>query len=82
MLFTDKYDPQDFIQNISPVPLLIMHSHEDKVVLPSHAQKLFRLAGKPKVYKQTRNGHISTFKYKEYRQTVLEFMARFASSNK
>lgn len=80
MLLTDKYDPEDFIDNISPVPVLIMHSNEDQVVLPSHGQKLFKLAGKPKIYKQTRNGHISTFRYKEYRQTVLEFMAHFASN--
>ncbi|TGO03058.1 hypothetical protein PN36_13545 [Candidatus Thiomargarita nelsonii] len=77
MLLTDNYDPEDFIQNISPVPVLIMHSNDDKVVPSSHGQKLFKLAGKPKFYKKTRNGHISTFKYKEYRQTVLEFMIQY-----
>ncbi|MFV1951525.1 MAG: alpha/beta hydrolase [Nitrospinota bacterium] len=77
MLFACKFNPEDYIQNISPVPVLIMHSNEDKIIPSSHGQRLYRLAGTPKFFKQTRNGHIATFKYNEYRQEVLEFMARF-----
>ncbi len=77
MLLTDNYNPEDFIQNISPVPIFIMHSNQDRVVPSSHGQRLFRLAGPPKFYKQTRNEHIGTFKYDEYRQELLEFIAHF-----
>lgn len=78
MFFTDKYAPEEYIQNISPVPLLIMHSDEDKVVSSSHGKKLFKLAGLPKFYIKTEGGHISTFRYKAYRNDMLNFMARFS----
>lgn len=77
MLFTDKYNPEESIQHISPVPLLIMHSDEDKVVSSSHGKLLFKLAGSPKFYIQTEGNHISTFRYKAYRNEMLNFMENF-----
>ncbi|MDL1963971.1 MAG: alpha/beta hydrolase [Deltaproteobacteria bacterium] len=78
MLLTDKYNPEDFIQHISPVPVLIMHSDEDKVIPSSHGKRLFKLAGTPKCYIQTGDGHINTFRYNAYRNEVLKFMSRFS----
>ena len=78
-LVSNNSDPEDVIQNISPVPVLIMHSREDQIVPYTHGQTLYELAGEPKYFLQTRNGHISTFKYSEYRREMLEFMARFRS---
>lgn len=77
LLVSNNYNPEDVIRSISPVPVLIMHSNEDMVVPSSHGKALFELAGEPKFFIQTKSRHISTFKYKEYRQIVLEFMARF-----
>jgi hypothetical protein len=77
LLITEKYDPEDYVQNIAPVPVLIMHSNEDEVVGPSHSQRLYELAVEPKFYAQTQGRHIDTFKYYEHRKTVLNFMARF-----
>jgi alpha-beta hydrolase superfamily lysophospholipase len=78
LLFTDKFNPEKYIQNISPVPVLIMHSDEDKVVPSSHSKRLFNLARSPKYYKKTRNGHVTTFNHKDYRQVLLDFMAQSA----
>jgi len=78
MLLTDKYNPEESIQHISPVPLLIMHSDEDKIVSSSHGKVLFKLAGSPKFYIQTEGNHISTFRYKAYRNEMLNFMERFS----
>jgi len=77
LLMPDDFDPQDVIQNISPVPVLIMHSKDDEIVPSTHGQILYELAGKPKFFVQTRNGHIATFKYSEYREAALKFMAAF-----
>ena len=77
LLVSDNYNPENVIQNISPVPVLIMHSDEDMIIPSSHGTTLFELAREPKFFIQTKNRHIYTFKYKEYRQIVLEFMARF-----
>jgi fermentation-respiration switch protein FrsA (DUF1100 family) len=84
LIVSNDYNPEAVIQNLAPVPLLIMHSDEDQVVPNSHSQRLFRLAGDPKFYRRTRGSHIATFKYEEYRRGVLDFMnetIRHAESN-
>lgn len=81
LIVNNDYNPEAVIQNMTPVPVLIMHSDEDQVVPTSQSQRLYQLAGKPKFYQTTRGGHIATFKYAEYRQEVLDFMSRFANSD-
>ena len=76
-LISDNFGPEDVIQNISPVPVLIMHSKDDQVVSSSHGQILYELAGKPKFFVETKNGHIATFKFKEYQQAALKFMEAY-----
>jgi len=73
-LFANKYNADKVIQNISPIPLLIIHSIDDKVIPPSHGRKLYELAGQPKYYMETEGMHISTFKSNDNRQQVVEFM--------
>jgi fermentation-respiration switch protein FrsA (DUF1100 family) len=75
MLFSDKYDSEDYIAKISPVPVLIMHSKEDRVVPFNHGKRLFEHAGTPKFFIETEGGHIETFRFNRYRQDFLEFMA-------
>jgi dipeptidyl aminopeptidase/acylaminoacyl peptidase len=40
--------PIDFIDKISPKPLLLVHGDKDEVVPVAHAEKLFEKAGQPK----------------------------------
>ncbi len=81
-LFSDKYDPEDFIAKISPLPVLIMHSKEDRLVPFNHGKRLFEQAGKPKFFIETEGAHIDTFRFNRYRQDFLEFMTFAAGQDK
>lgn len=51
-LFSNKYSPELSIKQLPQMPLLIMHSCNDRVVGCHHGQKLFTLAKQPKDYWQ------------------------------
>jgi uncharacterized protein len=81
-LFSDEYDPEDFIAKISPLPVLIMHSKEDRLVPFNHGKRLFEHAGQPKFFIETEGGHIDTFRFNRYRQDFLDFMTFAAGKEK
>lgn len=74
----DQYDPEDYIAKISPLPILLMHSKQDKVVSIKHAEQLFSKAKEPKVFIETIGSHLQTFRYAQYREEMLDFMSRSA----
>jgi len=75
---SDKYDPEDFIAKISPLPVLIMHSKQDRIIPFNHSKRLFKQAEEPKFFVETEGGHIETFRYAHFRREALEFMSRAA----
>lgn len=44
----NTFSPQASIAAVSPIPLLLMHGDQDRVVPPHHSQRLFDLAREPK----------------------------------
>ena len=56
MLIGNKFSPKYMVQNITPVPLLIIHGTADQVVPYRHAQVLFEKAGEPKELWTVPNG--------------------------
>jgi len=48
LLISNKLSPKHTVQNIAPVPLLIIHGTDDQVVPYKHAQVLLEKAGEPK----------------------------------
>lgn len=48
LLIGNKFSPKNSVQNIAPVPLLLIHGTADQVVPYKHAQILFAKAGEPK----------------------------------
>lgn len=68
-----KYDLIDYIAQISPTPLLIIHGTEDQVVPFTNAEELFSVARDPKNFLQYDGPHIETFRDLELRQMVLDF---------
>jgi fermentation-respiration switch protein FrsA (DUF1100 family) len=48
LLISDRLSPENTVQNIAPVPLLLIHGTADRVVPYKHAQMLFEKAGEPK----------------------------------
>lgn len=44
----NDFSPQASVAAVSPIPLLLMHGDQDRVVPPHHSQRLFDLASEPK----------------------------------
>ncbi|MBQ0832053.1 alpha/beta hydrolase [Marinobacter sp.] len=70
----DEYEGVDQIANISPVPVMIIHSVRDGIIPFHHGQDLYDAAGKPKRFLQTDTPHAATFVIPAYKESVLEFL--------
>lgn len=71
---SNPYNPIDFIELISPTPILIFHSKEDTVIPFRNADLLYQQAAQPKYFFQTEGPHIATFKQAAARERLLKFM--------
>ncbi|PXX93590.1 alpha/beta hydrolase [Marinobacter vulgaris] len=71
---TDEYEAHERIGDISPVPVMVIHSVRDGIIPFHHGQRLFEAAEEPKEFLQTDTGHGATFVIPAYRETVLDFM--------
>ena len=69
-----EYEGLDRIDDISPVPVMVIHSVRDGIIPFHHGVALYEAAGEPKRFLQTDTGHGSTFVIPAYREAVLEFM--------
>ncbi len=62
VLISDQYAPEDYIANISPRPLLVMHGTSDSVVKLWLGEKVYELAKEPKEFWKIEGGqHIDSF---------------------
>ncbi len=73
---TDEYEGFEYIADISPVPVMIIHSVRDGIIPFHHGERLFEAAKQPKTFLQTDTPHASTFAIPAYQEAVLEFMER------
>lgn len=64
----------DSIAQLEPLPLLIFHSLDDKVVAFSNGDRLHRAARSPRRFIETRGGHVQTFTEDTWRQALLAFL--------
>lgn len=71
-----EYEGIDQIANISPVPIMIIHSVRDGIIPFHHGQALYEAAGEPKEFLQTDTPHAATFIIPAYKDSVLEFLRR------
>lgn len=81
-LVTDDYSARDFVEKISPVPLLIAHGTNDLTVPLSQGEVLFQKAKEPKtIYRIPKGSHTRALFMNdgEYRKKVLEWMAKVLS---
>ena len=72
-----RYNPEEEIANLSPTPLLVLHSPEDKIVDYSQGRALYQQAREPKEFVSTHGTHIKTFDYPQYQQKLLQFFAQY-----
>jgi hypothetical protein len=76
----DQYSPIDAIADISPIPLLIIHSVHDAIVPVSHAEALYAEAKQPKaLWRIAQGGHIQALTHETERRRLTEYLdERFA----
>ena len=71
---TDDYEGYELIGNISPVPVMIVHSQRDGIIPFHHGERLFEAVGEPKEFLRTDTPHAATFVIPGYQAAVLGFM--------
>jgi hypothetical protein len=71
---TDEYEAYEQIGNISPVPVMVIHSVRDGIIPFHHGERLFEAAEEPKEFLRTDTPHASTFVIPSYQAAVLGFM--------
>ncbi len=73
-LLPTLWDPIEYIDQISPKPILMLHSRDDGILPYELGQELFNKAKQPKVWQESQGGHIQSFNFDEYRKTLLKFL--------
>lgn len=68
-----RYNPESEIANLSPVPLLMFHSADDRVVNYAQGEALYQAAAQPKEFVSSHGPHIKTFTYPKYQDKLLLF---------
>lgn len=77
-LVTDDLSPRDYVEKISPVPLLVVHGARDEVVPVEQGRELYRSARKPKTLFEVAGGRHGDALYRDngaYRKRVLAWLA-------
>lgn len=72
----DDYEGTDRIADLSPVPVMVIHSVRDGIIPFEHGVRLYEAAEQPKELLQTDTPHAATFVIPAYREAVLEFMEK------
>lgn len=73
----NKFSPKKYIADISPLPVVVMHSDTDEIIDPYHAGILFDAAAEPKYFQLLHSDHNHVFNYAENRQALLQQLSRF-----
>jgi fermentation-respiration switch protein FrsA (DUF1100 family) len=71
---TGEYEAYEFIGDISPVPVMVIHSARDGIIPFHHGERLYEAAEEPKEFLQTDTPHAATFVVPGYRAATLGFM--------
>lgn len=74
-----KYNPEDHIEKLQNIPILLMHSRQDPIVSYEHFEQLIDAADKAglniQTY-QTLGGHTQGLAYEQARHRFIEFIER------
>ncbi|MDH5612865.1 MAG: lysophospholipase [Gammaproteobacteria bacterium] len=71
----NSYRPLDAIADVSPIPLMLMHSKQDEIIPFAHVQALYEEAKEPKKLQVVIGGHNFIFSKIENRQMVLDYLS-------
>jgi len=71
---TDEYEGYELVADISPVPVMVIHSERDGIIPLANGERLFEAAREPKEFLRTDTPHAATFVVPAYQAAVLGFM--------
>ncbi len=74
----NSYRPLDYVADVSPAPLLIMHSKQDRLVPYYHALALYEQARQPKQFIDINSDHNHIFNIKANRRLLLEYLQQLS----
>ena len=73
----NRYRPLDYIAEISPIPIYILHGEDDQTIEMKHAKSLFAAAAPPKYFVKLKNGHNTIFQSQDNRLQILHILDKF-----
>lgn len=79
-----KYNPEEHIDQLTGIPILLMHSKQDPIVSFDHFEQLIDAAAKANVNVetyQTLGGHTQGLAYEQARRHFIQFIERSSGSN-
>ena len=74
----NDFSPLDSLKNITPVPLVVLHSKDDEIIPFYHAELIFMNANEPKYIEKIKGKHNNTFAYKENKEVLLKYLNIFS----
>jgi hypothetical protein len=75
LLIEDRYSPVRWIDRVSPIPVVVIHGTDDRVVPITHGEALYRRAKNPKsLWIVQGRGHGQSFQEEEVRNRLLRFL--------
>jgi len=74
LTISNRYRPADYIGRLSPLPVYILHSADDEIIPPEHAELLFQAAGRPRYRYYLRGGHNQILALSPNRKQLLEIL--------
>lgn len=74
----NSYRPLDSVAQISPLPLLIMHSRDDEIINIHHGKDLFAAARSPRSFIEMRGDHNHSFNLASNRELLLGYLDQLA----
>ncbi len=72
-LVDNRYSPIDSIHKVMPTPLMLLHSHADRVVPYSHGKRLYASAKEPKHFLSVNGFHIQAMANPQVQFSLLQF---------
>ena len=75
LTISDDHKPLDSIGQLSPLPVLLVHGTDDRVVPPKYARALYNAAREPKqLWMIPEVAHIEAFRTEENRNRLVDYL--------
>jgi len=80
LLIDNTYNPLRFIDRLKPLPILIIHSKDDRIVPIHHGLLLYKKAEPPKAFWEVQGPHAAYFATRQGRQRLLGYLAQISTT--